>query len=57
MSGMKRRQFITLLGAAAVVWPLAARGQQPKKTPRVGVLWHAGSAEEEVIYLGASWKA
>ena len=34
--------------------PLAARAQQPtKKTPRVGVLWHAGSVEEEAIYLGA----
>jgi len=53
---MRRREFITLLGGTAAAFSLlasGARGQPPSLPRRVGILWHAASAEDEAVYLGA----
>ena len=54
---MRRRDLIVLLGGTAAAWPIASRALQPKKIPRIGVLWHAANAEEEDVYLTVVTKA
>ncbi len=47
-----RRDLLVGLGAVSLSTALPASAQHGGKSPRIGVLWHAGSAEEEKIPLG-----
>jgi putative tryptophan/tyrosine transport system substrate-binding protein len=47
---MRRREFISLIGAAATAWPLTARAQDPGRTYRIGFITPASRDSYGVLF-------
>ena len=55
---MQRRKFITLLGGAAVAWPIAVQAQQPERVRRIGIILATTADDAEFqAWVGAFLQA
>jgi putative tryptophan/tyrosine transport system substrate-binding protein len=48
-----RRRFIYAIGGAVATWPLSSPAIALSRVPKIGVLWHAGSATAEAPFFDA----
>jgi hypothetical protein len=53
---MRRREFITVIGGAAVAWPFAAHAEQAGKLPIIGIIG-ASTAEHFRPFRGQAMSA